>query len=207
MKLLFDLFPVILFFVTYKLVSHGDGGNACLADQIANLPWTQEPILLATAVAIVATFVQVAWVKYRHGKVDTMLWVSLWHHHRVRWRHTLFRTIPLFIKWKPTVLYWSFPPRCLLAPVLVSRSQPDARTMLEAKMELARSYLAKPQLAVGAVLLPAGLRQYRRDTFSCPADNWVNFKLFGVTSLMFVFILIQASLLSKYVKENNKEDQ
>ena len=55
MKFLFDLFPVILFFVAYKF-----GG-----------------IFVATGVAIVATFVQIGWVWFRHRKVDTMLWVSL----------------------------------------------------------------------------------------------------------------------------------
>jgi intracellular septation protein len=55
MKFLFDLFPIILFFVAFKL-------------------WG---IFTATAVAIVATLVQIAWVAFRHRKVDAMLWVSL----------------------------------------------------------------------------------------------------------------------------------
>ncbi|MDD2701173.1 MAG: septation protein IspZ, partial [Sideroxydans sp.] len=55
MKILFDLFPVILFFIVFKVAG----------------------VFAATAAAIAATFVQVAWVKYHHGKVDTMLWVSL----------------------------------------------------------------------------------------------------------------------------------
>ena len=37
----------------------------------------QAPILLATIVVIVATVAQIAWVHFRHGKVDKMLWVSL----------------------------------------------------------------------------------------------------------------------------------
>ena len=55
MKFLFDLFPIILFFVAFKV-------------------WG---IFTATAVAIVATLVQIAWVAFRHRKVDPMLWVSL----------------------------------------------------------------------------------------------------------------------------------
>ena len=54
MKLLFDLFPIILFFIAFKF----------------------QGIYVATAVAIVATILQIIWTKYRHGKVDTMLWVS-----------------------------------------------------------------------------------------------------------------------------------
>ena len=55
MKFLFDLFPVILFFIAFKF---GD-------------------IFVATGVAIAATFVQIGWVWFRHRKVDNMLWVSL----------------------------------------------------------------------------------------------------------------------------------
>ena len=55
MKFFFDLFPVILFFVTFK--TYG--------------------IYAATAVAIAATFGQIGWVWFKHRKVDTMLWVSL----------------------------------------------------------------------------------------------------------------------------------
>jgi intracellular septation protein len=55
MKFLFDMFPVILFFVVFKLVG----------------------IYEATAVAIAATMVQIGWVYFRHGKVEPMLWVSL----------------------------------------------------------------------------------------------------------------------------------
>jgi len=55
MKFLFDLFPVILFFVAFKFTD----------------------IYIATAVAIVATFLQIGWVWMRRRKVDGMLWVSL----------------------------------------------------------------------------------------------------------------------------------
>ena len=54
MKFLYDLFPVILFFVVYKFVD----------------------IYAATAAAIIATLVQIAWAKYRHGKVEGTLIAS-----------------------------------------------------------------------------------------------------------------------------------
>jgi intracellular septation protein len=36
-------------------------------------------------------------------------------------------------------------------------------------------------------------------------DTWVDFKLFGTTSLMLVFILLQAAFLSKHIKEVKEE--
>lgn len=85
MKFLFDLFPVILFFIAFK---YGD-------------------IFVATGVAIAATFVQIGWVWFRHRKVDNMLWVSLGII-TVFGGMTLIFHDETFIKWKPTVLYWAF---------------------------------------------------------------------------------------------------
>ena len=84
MKLLFDMFPVVLFFLAYT------GGKQAPEAATALVSWLlgmvgagtevsmqQGPILLATAVAILATFAQVGWLLARGRKVDRMLWVSL----------------------------------------------------------------------------------------------------------------------------------
>ena len=43
--------------------------------------------------------------------------------------------------------------------------------------------------------------------FNYSTDSWVNFKLFGFTGLMFIFILVQGAWLSKYVlKKRNPID-
>ncbi len=55
MKFLFDFFPVVLFFVAFKLAG----------------------IYAATGVAIGATVLQVAWLKLRRQRVHGMLWASL----------------------------------------------------------------------------------------------------------------------------------
>ena len=62
MKFLFDLLPVILFFLAYKF-----GGAQPEASHALAARWlgdgigvAQAPILIATAVAIVATFAQIA---------------------------------------------------------------------------------------------------------------------------------------------------
>jgi intracellular septation protein len=85
MKFLFDLFPVILFFIAFKFAG----------------------IYVATGVAIAATFAQVGWLKLRGKKVEPMLWVSL-AIIVVFGGATLFLQDETFIKWKPTVLYWLF---------------------------------------------------------------------------------------------------
>jgi intracellular septation protein len=46
--------------------------------------------------------------------------------------------------------------------------------------------------------------------FNYSQDAWVNFKLFGITGIMFVFIVLQTLILSKYltpddVKSKNED--
>src|SRR5262245_55667559 len=85
MKFLFDLFPVVLFFVAFKLYD----------------------IYVATAVAIAATLLQIGWLKWKRRKVDKMMWVTL-AIIVVLGGATLALHDETFIKWKPTVLYWAF---------------------------------------------------------------------------------------------------
>ncbi len=203
MKLLFDLFPVILFFVTYKVFSNPNGSSACLSDQVANLPWTHEPILIATTVAIVATFVQVGWVKYRHGKVDTMLWISF-AIITIMGGATLYFHNATFIQWKPTILYWCIASALVATPIITGRNL--IRSALEEKISLPEHLWGKLNFAWALFFFGIGLANIAAMNFlSC--NDWVNFKVFGVTTVMIVFIFAQAAMLAKYVEEDKKEDQ
>jgi intracellular septation protein len=181
MKLLFDLFPVILFFGVFKFAG----------------------VFAATATAIVATFAQVAWVKYRHGKVDTMLWVSLGII-SVFGGATLLLHDETFIKWKPTVLYWFFSVALLLAPILFKKNL--MRTLLQEKIELPDHAWGKLNLAWSAFFAVLGVVNLYV-AFNYSTDSWVNFKLFGATGMMLAFVLLQSLWLSKYVEEDKKDIQ
>ncbi|MDP2759740.1 MAG: septation protein A [Sideroxyarcus sp.] len=179
MKLLFDLFPVILFFIVFKI-----GG-----------------VFAATATAIAATFVQVGWVKYRHGKVDTMLWVSLGIITTFGGA-TLLLHDETFIKWKPTILYWFFAATLLFSAILLKKNL--MRALLQEKMTLPDFVWHRLNLSWSAFFALLGiLNLYVAYNFS--TDAWVNFKLFGATGIMLVFILAQSAVLSKYVEEEKKE--
>lgn len=179
MKLLFDLFPVILFFVTFKFAG----------------------VFAATAVAIGATFAQVAWVKYHHGKVDTMLWVSLGII-TVFGGATLLLHDETFIKWKPTILYWIFAATLLLSPILFKKNL--MRALLQEKMSLPDPVWRTLNLSWSAFFAVLGVVNLYV-AFNYSTDAWVNFKLFGATGIMLVFILAQSAVLSKYVEEEKKE--
>ena len=175
MKFLFDLFPVILFFVAYKFAD----------------------IYTATGVAIAATFAQIGWVHFRHGKVDKMLWVSLGLI-VVFGGMTLLLRDPTFIKWKPTVLYWLFAVVLLGSALLFKKNL--IRAMMEKQVALPERVWSNLNLAwAGFFAFMGMLNLYVAYNFS--ESDWVNFKLFGGIGLMLAFIVAQGLMLAKYVEE------
>ena len=134
MKILFDLFPIILFFAVFKLTGNNPADTQAFAAAIAYQADPQHlPVLLATATAIFATMAQIIWVKLRHGKVDTMLWVSF-AIILVFGGATLLLHDETFIKVKPTALYWLFALVLLFSNMLFKKNL--IRSLMEEKMTL-----------------------------------------------------------------------
>lgn len=180
MKALFDLFPVILFFAVFKLFG----------------------IFAATAAAIAATVAQIAWTKYRHGKVDTMLWVSF-SIIALLGGATLLLHDETFIKWKPTVLYWVFAIVLLFSRLLFRKNL--MRTLLQEKLTLPTKVWDRVNLSWSLFFAVLGvLNLYVASHYS--TDSWVDFKLFGATGMMLVFVLLQAMALSKYIDEDKEQN-
>ncbi len=199
MKFLFDLLPVILFFAAYKFAgAQPEASHAFATHWLGqNIALTQAPILIATAVTIVATFAQIAIVWVKHRKVDTMLWVSL-AIIVVFGGLTLFFHNPTFIKWKPTALYWLFGLVLLGSALLLKRNL--IRKALEAQVDLPDVVWGRLNLAWAAFFMAMGvLNIYVAYNFS--EEAWVNFKLFGGMGLMFAFVLGQGFYLSRHLEE------
>ncbi len=200
MKLLFDLFPVILFFASFKFAEkHPESAVDWLGQLPGNTPvnLTQAPILLATVVVIVATIAQIIWVRVRHGKVDKMLWISLVLVVFFGSMTLIFQN-EAFIKWKPTILYWVFASSLGIAQFVLGKN--PMKSMLGEQLPLPEALWPKVTLAwIAFFLLMGVLNLFIAFNFS--TDIWVNFKLFGGMGLMLVFVLIQGALLSKYIEE------
>jgi intracellular septation protein len=175
MKFLFDFFPVILFFVAFKVFD----------------------IYVATATAIVATIAQIGYVLARRRKVTGMQWASLVII-VVFGGATLLLRDENFIKWKPTVLYWLGGGVFLGA--LAFRLNLVKAVMSEGGLELPEAIWTRLAVAWGVFFIFKGaLNIWVAYTFS--TDTWVNFKLFGGMGLMLAFALAQAAWLSRYLPE------
>ena len=204
MKLLFDLFPVILFFAVFKLAgAEPDAAQAFAAHYLAflvadgEISAKQAPILLATAVAILATLAQVLWLLIRRRHVDQMLWVSLVII-VVFGGATIYFHDEMFIKWKPTVLYWCFALALLGAQLFMRKNL--IRALMGKQMTLPDPVWDKLNLAWASFFAAMGaLNLYI--AFNFPLELWVNFKMFGFIGLMVAFVIAQTVFLSRYLKD------
>ena len=179
MKILFDLFPVILFFAAYKLAG----------------------IFAATSVAILATFAQIAWVRWHHGKVDGMLMASGCIV-TIFGGATLLLHDEAYIKWKPTILYWMMAGVLLIAELFWKKNL--IRSAMEQHIQLPDPIWRTLNHAWAVFFLLLGFANlFVARHFS--TDAWVNFKLFGTTGLMLLFVVLQSLLLSKYAEQKGSE--
>ena len=175
MKFLFDLFPVVLFFLAFKVYD----------------------IFVATAVAMAVAVLQIGWLWFRRHQVDKMMWINL-AVIVVFGGATLVSQDETFIKWKPTVLYW------LIATVLLISNQFFKKNLIQAMLEKQMSlpFFVWNKLNLGWIgfFMSMGCINIYV-AFNFPIDTWVTFKLFGATGLMLVFIVLQVIMLGKYLKD------
>jgi intracellular septation protein len=197
MKFLFDLLPVILFFAAYKLAGLSADTSQTVADWLGGVVVAQVPILIATFTTIVVSILQIGALLFMRRKVEKMLWISL-AIVTLFGGATLFFRDPTFIKWKPTVLYWLFSAVLASSALLLRRNL--IRNMLEAQIRLPEPVWARINMAWALFFAALGLLNlYVAHAFS--EETWVNFKLFGCTTLVFLFALAQGPYLAKHLIE------
>ncbi len=179
MKFLYDLFPLILFFASYKLYD----------------------IFVATGVAIAASAVQISvmWLKTRRFErmhVITLVLLVVFGGLTIALRD------PLFIKWKTTIVNW------VLAAVFLYTHYGTKRTAFEM---VGGSKIALPKevwramnfqwalffMFVGALNIYVAFYYGLEMSEARREEIWVNFKVFGVLGMTFVFILIQMVLIGR----------
>lgn len=207
MKFLFDILPLIVFFATYKW----GGSNEAAAQALVNgnlsgiisggaITASQAPIIVATIAGIAATALQIGYLLLRGRKVDGALWVSMFVF-LFFGGLTIYFHDDDFIKWKPTIIYWSF----AIAMVVAYRF--FGKNLIRAAME---KQVALPDhvwqrlntvwimfwVALGLLNLFVAFVLFKADT-----SAWVSFKAFGVTGLMFAFFVAQGFYLAKHIKD------
>ena len=175
MKFLYDLLPVILFFISYKFYG----------------------IYTATAVAIGATLLQIVIVLMMKKKVDRML---LFNGLIITFLGglTILLKDKTFIMWKPSVIYWILSAALLISDKLFSKNL--IKQALGNQITLQEKYWTGLNMATSAFFTLLGFVNLYV-AFNFDENTWVNFKLFGITGLLFVYIIFVTIFVSRISKE------
>jgi len=200
MRFVFDLLPVILFFAAYRWA----GSDASAAAQwlaAAGLGGVAEkvaPILLATGIAIVASVLQVVTLLALRRRVDAMLWIGLALVVGMGGL-TLWLQDPVFIMWKPTLLYWTFGAALAGSVLLLRRNL--MQTLMGEQIELPPAVWSRLNLAwIGFFVAMGALNLYVARHFD--EATWVSFKLYGGIGLMLLFVAGQGVWLARHLPES-----
>lgn len=176
MKFLIDFFPILLFFVAYKMAD----------------------IYTATGILMLATVMQTLLVWRMEGKLHTMQKVTL--------AMVLgFGALTLglhddrFIKWKPTILYAGLAIALIVSHWVFGKNAIQA--LLGRQLNLPDPVWHKLNISwVLYCVFMAAINAYVAHYFS--TDAWMNFKLWGY-AFPLVFILGQGVYVSRHLP---KED-
>ncbi|MFB9887511.1 septation protein A [Balneatrix alpica] len=182
MKLLLDFIPILIFFAVYKMT--GD-------------------ILLATAVLIPATLVQMLYSWKTQGKVETMQIVTLVLVILLGGATLVFQD-KTFIQWKPTVVNWLFAAGFLIVPLFTKR--PVIQQLMGAQLQLPSAVWQRLNLAWMLFFVAMGILNLVV-AYQFSEEVWVNFKLFGMLGLTLVFILAQGFYLARHLPSDSQPSQ
>lgn len=182
-KLLFDLFPLVLFFVAYRLAD----------------------IYVATGVAMAAGVLQIAWLKGMRRRIEPMHWVNL-AIIVVFGGATLFLQNDAFIKWKPTVLYWLFGGVIVGSQLIFKRNV--LRSMMGSQITLPEPAWTRMAWSWAGFFIVAGaLNLFVAFSGWFTESEWVTFKVFGLFGLLLVFVVLQSIFLAKHMKDDTANDE
>jgi len=183
MQMLYEILPVLLFFLAFKFYG----------------------IYIATMVGIYATALQVFLTRLVIKKWDRKQLITLGVF-LVFGGMTLYFHNPIFVKWKPTIVFWIFALAIVITQAFTQK--PLMQRMMEGALQ---SEAAIPTavwrnvnlLWAAFFLLMGGLNLYIAYHFS--DDAWVNFKFYGITLSLFIVSILQAAYLMRYMSD--KETQ
>ncbi len=180
LNFLYDFFPVLAFFVAFKFYD----------------------IYVATTVGIVVTALQVVITGLWQRRIDkkqllTLVIFTLFG------GMTLYFHNPIFVKWKPTIIFWIFG-LVFLGSQFIGKKPLIQRmftSVLEGKNNSIPVKVWKKLNIAWTIffIIMGGINIVVAYYFSTNA--WVNFKLYGTMGLLFLFSFGQSIYLAKYMPD------
>ncbi|GGK74168.1 septation protein A [Amphritea balenae] len=175
MKLLLDFLPVIIFFIVYK---------------------STDDIILATAILIPATLLQMLYTWIKTHKIEMIQIVTLVLVVLLGGATVIFQD-KTFIQWKPTVVTWLFAAAFLGSQFIGQKT--IIQRLMGGTIELPAPAWKQLNIAWIVFYLILGATNLFV-AFTMSEETWVNFKLFGMLGLTLIFILLQGFYISKHME-------
>ena len=179
LNLFYDFLPVLLFFLAFKFYG----------------------IYVATVVGIVATALQVILTVILKKKWDKQQLITLIVFVFFGGM-TLYFHNPMFVKWKPSVIFWLF--GIILLGSHFFGEKPLIQRMMEKMLEANTQPPAHAWRTINIAWSIFFLALGSANIFVAyhfSTNTWVNFKFYGILGLLFAFSFLQALYLSRYLAE------
>jgi intracellular septation protein len=186
MHALFEYLPLVVFFIVYKFV---------------DIYWATGSLIILAGAQIIYYLIKKETIPKR-----TLIFFVLI---AVFGGLTIFLHDDTFLKWKVTIINLFFAIALLVSDKIFKKN--IIKDFLDEALSLPDNIWGKLNLAWALFFaLCAVLNLYV--AFNFDQDTWVNFKVFGLTALMFVFSIGSVLLLSKHLpddegKPNSKCDK
>jgi intracellular septation protein len=181
MQLFIEYFPLLVFFII---------------NSIAGIYW-------ATGSLIVAAFVQIFYYKFKKEKIPAKQWI-IFSLIVVFGGLTIYLQNDAFLKWKVTIINAFFAAALLVSNTLFKKN--IIKEFLSESLSLPENIWSRLNLAWALFFLfCSGLNYYI--AFNYALDTWVNFKVFGLTGLMFIFSITSILFLYKYLPIEEDENE
>ncbi|WMW78976.1 inner membrane-spanning protein YciB [Undibacterium cyanobacteriorum] len=207
MKLLFDIFPVIIFFVTYNIAGKFPTESQKLAiDLLGNvtsnhsISLTMGPILLATGLSVISSVIQVLYLKLRKQEISILVWMTFFII-LIFGGATIYFQNDTFIKLKPTIILGLNAVAFLVSDLVFGKNLMKM-TMQEA-LVLPDNIWRKCNFAFAIFTMVMALMNLYV-AFNYSQSTWVSYKLYSLAALPVFFVIMIASL-SKYLPEQDNE--
>jgi len=182
MQAVLDFFSVLLFFIAFKFYG----------------------MYVATTVGIIASGLQTIIYRILKKEWDKKQIITFCVF-TVFGGLTLYFHNPIFVKWKPTIVFWLFAIIILFSQFFMQK--PIMQRLLEPAIEkqhtLTQHLWKRINIAWTLFFILLGsINLYIAYHYN--NDTWVNFKFYGILSAVFIFSVLQSIYLATYLRDATK---
>ncbi len=181
MKALFEYLPLVVFFVFYKFL---------------DIYWATAALIVLSGLQILIHYIQKKPIPKRHWIFFFLILIF--------GGLTIFFHDDTFLKWKVSIINGFFAFALLISRYVFNSN--IIKQFLQESMELPEKVWDKLNLAWALFFIFCGSLNWYV-AFHFDLETWVNFKVFGLTGLTFIFAISSIAMLYKYLPQEDSSEE